>query len=333
MTAIEEVSGVDAGRAFERVASYDHPVVMRGLAAEWPLVEKSRESNAAVGEYLRQFYNGDPVTAMVSEGDTAGRIFYTDDLREYNFTQIKTDLDTVLERLARLEAEGSPGTIYMGSSAIDLFLPGLGERNSLPRGDVRATVRIWLGNRTVVAAHYDVLDNIACVCAGRRRFTVFPPDQIENLYVGPIDFTPAGQAVSLVDFHDPDMDRYPRFATALEHARTAVLQPGDAIFIPSMWWHHVEGLDSLNILINHWWRDVPAHMGPPLDAMLHAILEIRDLPERQRKAWQALFDHYVFDADPSKFSHIPEDKRGVTGPLDEETARRLRALLRNKLNR
>lgn len=331
--AIPEVDGVDERDAFELAARYEHPVVIRGLASHWPLVRKSRISNTEVGTYLQQFYNGDPVTAFVSEDDTGGRIFYTDDLREYNFTQIKTELGTVLERIARIEAGESAGTIYMGSSAIDRFLPGLGERNSLPRDGVPATVRIWLGNRTVVAAHYDVLDNVACVCAGHRRFTVFPPDQLENLYVGPIDFTPAGQAVSLVDLHDPDLGRYPRFATALEHAQTAVLEPGDAIFIPSMWWHHVEGLDSLNILINHWWRDVPAYMGAPLDALLHSILEIRDLPARQRTAWRTLFDHYVFDADPGKFSHIPDEKRGVTGTLDDDTVRRLRMLLRNKLNR
>ena len=112
-----------------------------------------------------------------------------------------------------------------------------------------------------------------------------------------------------------------------------MLDPGDAIFIPSMWWHAVEGLDSFNILINHWWRENPSYMGAPGDALLHAILSIRDLPEDQRRAWQVFFDHYVFEAGVETIEHIPVDRRGALGGLDENAARRIRALLRNNLNR
>lgn len=330
---IAEIRDLDAGQVFEKAAAEGVPVVIRGLAAAWPLVGKGRESIAAASSYLLGFYRDTPVTAFVSESDIGGRIFYTDELADTNFRQVKTTLGWVLHQIRQHADDPAPPTVYMGSAAIDHFLPGLGAENSLPRAGIKATVRIWIGNRTTVAAHYDVLDNIACVCAGRRRFTLFPPDQLANLYVGPIDFTPAGQSVSLVDLDDPDFDRYPRFAAALEHAQSAVLEPGDAIFIPSMWWHHVEGLDSLNILINHWWRDVPAHMGPPGDALLHAILNIRDLPAAQRKAWQGIFDHYVFEPGRETAEHIPPHRRGVLGELDEDTARRVRALLRNNLNR
>jgi hypothetical protein len=151
--------------------------------------------------------------------------------------------------------------------------------------------------------------------------------------VGPIDFTPAGQAISLVDFDEPDFEKYPRFAEALQHAQTAMLEPGDAIFIPSMWWHHVQSLDAFNILINHWWRDVPAYMGAPADALLHAILNIRGLPAEQRKAWRCMFDHYVFEANSESTAHIPRERLGALGAMDEDSARQLRALLRNKLNR
>ena len=113
----------------------------------------------------------------------------------------------------------------------------------------------------------------------------------------------------------------------------AELEPGDAIYIPSMWWHHVEGLESLNILINHWWRDAPGYMGAPADALLHAIMNVRDLPQDQRSAWRGIFEHYVFDVKENSVDHIPVDSRGVLGELDEQSARKLRSLLRNKLNR
>jgi hypothetical protein len=330
---IPEIDGVDAGGVFARVATEARPVVIRGLVSSWPLVQRSVESVAAASDYLRGFYRETPVTAFVSESDIGGRIFYTDELADTNFRQVRTTLDWVLDRISQHADDPAAPTVYMGSAALDHFLPGLSTANSLPRGGLKATVRIWIGNRTTVAAHYDVLDNVACVCAGRRRFTLFPPDQLANLYIGPIDFTPAGQSISLVDLDEPDFDRYPRFAEALQHAQSAVLEPGDAIFIPSMWWHHVQGLDNLNILINHWWRDVPAHMGPPGDALLHAILNIRDLPAAQRRAWQRIFDHYVFEPGTETVEHIPRDRRGALGELDDDTARRMRALLRNNLNR
>lgn len=330
---IREFSGFDVDRIFEQAASETAPAVFRGLASGWPLVQKSRVSAAEASGYLLQFYNDSPVTAFVSESDIGGRIFYSDGLAEMNFKQIKTSLDWVLDQVRQHEKDPAPPTVYMGSTAIDFFLPGFGAENSLPLGDIRATIRIWLGNRTTVAAHYDVMDNIACVSAGRRRFTLFPPDQLTNLYVGPIDFTPAGQSVSLVDFSNPDFDRYPRFAEALAHAETAVLEPGDAIYIPSMWWHHVEGLESFNVLINHWWREEPEYMGAPGDALLHTILNIRDLPAEQRKAWQRMFDYYVFSAGSETVDHIPVERRGALGELDEDVARRIRATLRNKLNR
>ena len=332
-TPIREIRDVDASRVLETIRAEAQPVVLRGLVADWPLVNKSQVSNSEASRYLLEFYKDAPVTAFVSESDIGGRIFYTDDMAETNFRQIKTGLDRILEQLHEHENDPTPPTVYMGSMALDYCLPGLREQNCLPLGDIKATVRIWIGNRTIVAAHYDVLENIACVCAGRRRFTLFPPEQIINLYVGPIDFTPAGQSISLVDLNEPDFDKFPRFAEALQQAQSAELEPGDAIYIPSMWWHHVQGLESFNILVNHWWRDTPAYLGAPGDALLHAILSIRDLPAEQRKAWKAFFDHYVFDAGSETSDHIPAEKRGALGELDEVSARTIRALLRNKLNR
>jgi hypothetical protein len=148
-----------------------------------------------------------------------------------------------------------------------------------------------------------------------------------------LDLTPAGQAISLVDFTNPDLDRFPKFAEALESACTYELQPGDAIFVPSMWWHQVESLSSFNMLVNYWWCSTPAIMGAPMDALMHAILSIREIPQPQRNIWKALFDHYVFSADESVYAHIPEPGRGCLAPMDQASAGKLRAEINAKLNR
>ncbi len=173
--------------------------------------------------------------------------------------------------------------------------------------------------------------NIACVVAGHRRVILFPPEQLPNLYVGPLDFTPAGQPISLVDLSAPDYERFPKFREAVKTAQMSVLEPGDAIIVPSMWWHHMEALDAFNVLVNYWWRSSPSYMGPPLSALQHAMLGLRDLPEAQRKQWRELFDFYVFNPEPDNFEHIPEAARGVLNPIDEHTARQIRKMLRDKL--
>lgn len=234
--------------------------------------------------------------------------------------------------MRHVDDERPPG-IYVGSTTIDQCLPGFRTANDLGFGDRQPLASVWIGNRSRVSAHQDVPDNIACVAAGRRRFTLFPPGELANLYIGPLDFSPAGQAISLVDFARPDFDRYPRFADALKQARVAELGPGDAIFIPSLWWHHIEALDPFNVLVNYWWREAPAHVESPLNALMLALMSIRDLRPEQRAAWQEIFRHYVFEPGENTAAHIAEHARGVLSPLDVESVSRLRAALLKRLER
>lgn len=329
--AIREIAGATNKSLSPDLLCSTTPVVLRGLIKDWPLVHQANSSNVEAQNYLRQYYNNNKIRAFMADAKHQGRFFYNDDLSGFNFTPTTTTFDKVLDDLAEFEHLAEPPGLYMGSTSVDHILPGFRQNNDLPALQDKPLISLWVGNQSRIAAHYDVTDNIACVAAGKRRFTLFPPNQLDNLYIGPLDFTPAGQAASLVDFKQPDLVKYPKFSEALQHAQVAELAPGDAIFIPSMWWHHVEGLTSFNILVNYWWRQVDIQMGAPMDALNHALLSIRDLPQAQREVWRDLFEHYVFN--PQDQSHIPKDKRGVLNPIDEQIARKLRASLVNKLNR
>lgn len=309
------------------------PLVLRGLVADWPLVRAARQSPLAADAYLRRFYRDATVLGTSAPPATGGKIFYNDDLSDFNFSAQMVRFDQVLDALrAHLDHPQAP-TLYVGSTTVDTCLPGLRAENDLNFGGRDPLTSIWIGNRTCVPAHYDLPDNLACVAAGRRRFTLFPPEQLKNLYIGPLDFTPAGQSVSLVDPQRPDLERFPRYAEALQHAQSAVLEPGDALFIPSMWWHQVEGLEPFNILINYWWRQSPAFMDTPFNTLLQALLTLRELPPAQRAAWQEIFRHYIFDSDGGEVAHIPPAARGMLAPLDAAGARALRAQVLNRLNR
>lgn len=239
----------------------------------------------------------------------------------------------MLDKILEYKSNPNPATFYVGSTTVDVCLPGFREQNDLTIPLADALVSIWIGNKSRIACHYDAPDNLACSLVGKRRFTVFPPEQIENLYPGPLDFNPAGQQISLVDFAKPDFEKFPRFRQAMAAGQVANLEPGDALYIPSMWWHHVEGLDTLNVLVNYWWRTVPPFMGPGINVLKHAMLSIRDLPEKERAAWKILFDFYIFGDQANAAENIPPAAQGLLGPIDDMQARQLRAWLINRLNR
>lgn len=333
-SAIEEVVDIDPQRLAAGLRRWTTPKVLRGLVSAWPLVAAARASPEAAVAYLRRFdHGGMPVTATTAPAAAQGRVFYNEDMTGFNFRREQVPLKVVLDTLLKYHQAAAPPSIYVASTTVDSFLPGLRADNPLPLGVDDPLASIWIGNRSRIAAHQDAPDNLACVAAGRRRVTLFPPEQVGNLYVGPLDFTPAGQAVSLVDFAAPDTARFPRFAAAMQQAQVAELGPGDAVFIPALWWHHMEGLEPFNILVNYWWRPVPAWMDAPMNALMLAVLAVRDLPPAQREAWRAMFDHYVFEADATTATHIPAHARGLLAPLDETTADTVRAVLRRRLQR
>ena len=331
MPRMEERKAGDAAALDALIRSADTPFVIRGLVADWPLVQAGKRSAKEARDYLVEHARKRPFTVSLGPPGHDGRLFYDSDM-EMNFQTARGDLAAIFKGIDDNEGRANPPTIYLTSVDVHDFFDGLHEANHVDLGDRQPITSIWIGTRTVVAAHNDFPDNLACCAVGRRRFTVFPPDQFPNLYLGPIDNTPAGRAVSMVDFHDPDWDAHPRFAEAVKHGLVADLEPGDAVFVPSLWWHHVEGRDGFNAMINYWWRETPRWLGQPQDALNHAILAVRDLPDDEKAIWRQLFDYYVFENGPEVAAHIPEGKRGILDPLTAETAGRIRAFLMRTIN-
>ncbi len=324
------LSGAAALDAQLRAA--DRPFIVRGLVSDWPLVQAGLRSGREVRAYLEARHRDRPFVVSIGEPDAGGRLFY-DDAMGMNFRTYNAKLPDIFAQIDRSEGQAGAPTIYFASIDVQDFFDGLHEANHVDLGDRSCLASIWMGTPTRIAAHNDFPHNLACVAVGRRRFTLFPREQFRNLYLGPVDNTPAGRAISMVDFHAPDFARFPRFREALAHAQVADLAPGDALYIPSMWYHHVEGLDPFNVLVNYWWRETPRWLGQPQDALNHAILSVRDLPDDEKAHWRDLFDHYVFENDAQSTAHIPEKARSILAPLTAETAGRIRAFLLRTLSR
>jgi hypothetical protein len=222
--------------------------------------------------------------------------------------------------------------LYAGAAAAAEQVPGWTAANPLPLATPDAVPRIWLGNASRVSIHYDISSNVAAVVAGRRRFALFPPEQGRNLYVGPLDVTIAGQPTSMVDLEAPDLDRYPRFAESLDAMQVAELEPGDTLFVPSLWWHEVRAEGQLNVLVNYWWGKPAATS--PFPALIHAMMAIRDLPGPERAALRDWFDQYAFGDDAhAAADHLTAGARGVLGPATPARDAAIREYLLRALTR
>lgn len=342
MTAAEaprpilELSGLDAPAIRRDVLSDKRPVILRGFVRDWPAVKQALDSPAALVRYLSRFDSGKAVDALLTAPEIDGQLFYDEDMTGFNFLRNRLPLAAVAEQVLRYAQFPKSPAVAAQSALIRDCLPGFAEENRLSIVDANVLPRIWLGNRITTPTHVDEWNNIGCVVAGRRRFTLFPPEQITNLYIGPLDFAPTGAPMSLVSLRNPDFARYPKFREALAAAHVAEVGPGDAVFIPPLWWHHVESLERFNVLVNYWWHDKVgdgALADSAFEVLLHGILSIRALPPATRRAWGAFFEQYVFGDDPGATAHIPEQRRGILGTLSAEQLAGLRAHLAKKLGR
>ena len=116
--------------------------------------------------------------------------------------------------------------------------------------------RLWVSSSgSVTPLHFDHCHSVICQVVGRKRVTCFAPRDSVDLY--PISLGDGNVRTSRVDlmawrfgsvesrggqrFQHPDV----AFAMPLE----TVLLPGDAVYIPPGWWHHVETLEGGSISV------------------------------------------------------------------------------------
>lgn len=329
LPAIRELRNVTVHQFETEIVPLNEPAVLRGLVEHWPATAAGRESSESIRTYLSRLDQGARVRTFVGDPSMGGRFFYSPQFDGFNFGVAEAPFAQLMAVLAN---EDDGRFVYMGSTHTSEILPGFEQENPLDLVRSKPTgPRIWIGNSSRIGTHFDESDNIACVVSGTRRFTLFPPDQVCNLYPGPVDTTVAGQPTSLVDLADPDLERFPRFAEALKHAQSAELQPGDAIYIPALWWHGVQSTGQFNVLVNYWWQDTPADAGSPMNALGAALLSIGLLPEAKRLAWRAIFDHYVFAGREAAVEHIPERARGILGKSTPELRSTMREFLIREL--
>jgi hypothetical protein len=330
---VREWHDVDAARFREEIVPLGQPAVLRGIAGDWPLVRHFRRSPEALVDYLTGLDSGALVTTAIAPPEVKGRLVYKEGLKELNHRHSDELLPNVLKGLLKLADNPAPPGVWIGGLSARHQLPRLEQENRTDFVPEGTPANLWIGNAVTVPPHFDAGDNLAVVVAGRRRFTVFPPEQVANLYIGPFDLTPSGLPISMVSHTDPDLERYPRFRDALAAAQVGEVGPGDAIYVPYLWWHGVESLEAFNMLVNFWWYSDPVAAAHPYGALLRAAFELfRNMPDAHRRSWKHMYDHWVFHENGDPAAHLPSVQRTADPGLDGEAVARFRKALAELLS-
>jgi len=331
MQTINELNKAEIESFQSDVVAAESPAVIRSLVEDWPAVAEGRGSAADICRYIESLDEDKPVYTIAAPPEAGSRFFYSEDLQNLNFKRGQIPLRQVLKQLLAQLDVAQAHSIAVQSLPVREILPAFEKQNHVPLLDQPIEPTMWIGNRGKVAPHYDVHRNLACVVAGRRRFTLFPPEQIGNLYPGPILGAPGGVPISLVNVWSPELEKFPRYSAALEVAQEALLEPGDAIYIPSLWWHAVESLESVNVLVNYWWGGINQHGVSPNDSLLHGMLTIAGLDESQRRAWRDFFEYYVFRSGENPEEHLPGGLHDIVTSMSPEQVESVRQFLAQKL--
>ena len=304
---IKETGPVDGETFLREIATRYEPVVLRDQIAHWPAVEAGKRGARSIVDYVTTFGGGTPLEVVVGRPEIAGRFL----------------LQRRHERLQFRPPEGEPAPVDAPVAGARPTRTPTSSRRSTPTRRGRRI--IFRAGRTRTASTCRSTRRPGCGSATRRRsrpITIRHPisrawwrggggsrcfrrSNCRTCTSARWTIRSPVPRSSMVDPCAPDLDRYPRFSTAWAAAQTAELGPGDAIFIPSIWWHHVQALDTINLLVNYWWTQ--AGIPAPFLALVHAMMAVRDLAPGEREAWRSWFDHLVFDdAAPHAGDHLPE---------------------------
>lgn len=109
-------------------------------------------------------------------------------------------------------------------------------------------------SKAVTPTHFDEQHGIMAQVQGSKSVTLLPPDAYTAMYPFPV--THVADRSAMADIAAPNLTRFPRLAVVLPHLVTAELHPGDALYVPPMWWHRVEHADQMSTSIGFWFEDV-----------------------------------------------------------------------------
>ncbi|RSL61585.1 tRNA wybutosine-synthesizing protein 4 [Fusarium duplospermum] len=243
ITTIPRVQ-LKSGTSMEKLIQGRKPVIIEGLDLGG-CVEKWTP------EYMVQRL-GETKEVIVHECQTTtGKL----DFNSKNFRYVTETFKEFMDKAARgeglyLRALSEEKPSEAPANLADDF-PSLAEDFRLPAELDYITERLFssvlrISGRANMWLHYDVMANVYTQIRGSKRMILFPPTDVRHLA-----FAPGASSSSLDVFSALD-----RPQLALTHPYEAMLNPGDVLFLPAMWFHTATPTADLSVAVNVFFRDL-----------------------------------------------------------------------------
>lgn len=306
------------------VARADMPFKVTGAINHWMLVRTLGMLANPIDQldYLSCLLKKS-VAFSILPPEQKGAFRLGDDLKPtFSFRSKKAPFSAFADEVKAYLFDPGRGTLYLQSQPIDAFAAQLGALDLFEGFEPLTAPRFWIGSgRQKIGLHNDPYNNIIALFSGRKRLILAPPEELPNLYPAPFDRRLGGVFSSLVDVYAPDFEKCPRFRNTVKNIRIAVLEPGEFLYLPPLWWHAVES-DTFNVGINCWFFAD----GPKMQISADCYFPGLDLLDALSKATEAerknLRDSFSRTFDTNSLS--PETKEGTVARKVVNTAKNLK---------
>ncbi len=197
------------------------PVIMENLSEDWPAKEKWNFEyfREKAGEIVVPLYDSQPAKGKQKSHGPAKRLKMKEyiDILKSGPTDLRMFFFNLLQNVPELIK--------------DFKYPDLGVKFFK-----RLPVLFVGGEGGKVVMHYDMdlANNFHFNFAGTKRVLIFPPEETKFLYKVPYSIV----SMEIIDMDNPDLEKYPALLKA--KGFEAILKHGDALFIPSKWWHFIK---------------------------------------------------------------------------------------------
>jgi len=320
MVSYDYPERAEASALFSQLKQQAKPALIRNAINS---VGLSHLSSSQWIDFVESHCNSTRLNVLRGPVANRGRVAYKANDSALNFTRTTLATERFFSLLRELEGQAEQPVLSLQSTKVEDYFMSLAPQVLCSEwGDVLP--RLWVGGKTRVPAHVDDAHNFAINLCGRRRFTLFPPDQVANLYIGSVEVTPSGAPTSLVDWDNIDSERFPNAINAWANRIEIDLEPGDGIYIPPLWWHQVDATSPVNILLNYWQGGSieEGSILTPFTLMYLSRLILEHRTASERKAWEDLYQHFVF-SDPQQASHhVHHRLRGILATETSEEAQK-----------
>jgi len=225
---VDRRSGLTREQFLEEYYAPNRPVILEDACDTWPAL------TTWTPEYLVAKIGGAELEVMADRE--------ADPQYEINSVAHRTKMPFD-EYVAKVTAAGWSNDLYLVANnkllesevALPLWDDFTLDSRYLQPDEERSSTFLWFGPAgTVTPLHHDVMNVLFHQVHGWKRF----------IFISPLETHCVSNSVGVfsdVDPLAPDANRFPRFEKA--HPFEVSVGPGEALFVPVGWWHHVLALD------------------------------------------------------------------------------------------